>query len=109
MDWVGRDLKRDQARMLSPVWSGTIITEAKLISRLLSWDAPALRAAPPVARFGNLLVFRGQFSMPGKQAVELYLLRNDKIYAEHPDFNLAESLFEQSAAADPKAFLSTSH
>jgi hypothetical protein len=104
MDWVGRDLERDQARMLPPTWSGTIITEAKLISRALWWDAPALRAATPAARFGNLLIFRGQFGMPGKQAMKLYLLGNDKIYAEHPDLTSAESLLEQSASADPRAF-----
>jgi Dolichyl-phosphate-mannose-protein mannosyltransferase len=104
IDWVGQNLARDEARMLSPIWSGTIITEAKLISRLLWWDAPELRAARPVARFGNLMIFRGQFHMPGKQAVQLYLLGNGKIYAEHPDLHSAEGLLEQSAAADPKAY-----
>jgi hypothetical protein len=88
-------LARDEARILSPLWSGTVITEAKLISRLLWWDAPELRAATPVARFGNLKIFRGQFRMPGKQAVQLYLLGNGKIYAEHPDLHSAEVLLEQ--------------
>jgi hypothetical protein len=104
MNWVGQDLARDEARMLSPLWSGTVITEAKLISRLLWWDAPELRAARPVARFGNLMIFRGQFRLPGKQAVQLYLLGNGKIYAEHPDLHSAEVLLEQSAVADPKAY-----
>jgi len=104
MDWVGQDLARDETRMLSPLWSGTVITEAKLISRLLWWDAPELRAAKPVARFGNLMIFRGQFRMPGKQAVQLYLLGNGKIYAEHPDLHSAEVLLEQSAVADPNAY-----
>jgi hypothetical protein len=104
LDWVGRDLQRDQAHMLSPIWSGTIITQAKLISRMLWWDAPTLRAATPVARFGDLLIFRGQFSLPGKQAIQLYLLGNDKIYVAHPDLKSAESLLEQSASADPRPF-----
>jgi hypothetical protein len=42
--------------------------------------------------------------MPGKQAVQLYLLGNGKIYAEHPDLHSGEVLLEQSAVVDPKAY-----
>ena len=104
LDWVHRDPKRDEARLTSPLWSGTIIEEAKLMSRRLWWDAPALRAATPVARFGNLLVFRGTFVLPGKQATALYDAARSKIFVEKPDLEKAERLLSQSAAIDPSAF-----
>lgn len=104
LDWVGRDPKRDQTRLTSPLWSGTIIEDAKFVSRRLWWDAAALRGATPTARFGNLLVFRGNFLLPGKQATALYYAARSKIYTEKPDLEEAERLQKQSAALDPDAF-----
>ncbi len=104
LDWVGRDPKRDQARLTSPLWSGTIIEDAKFMSRRLWWDAAALRAATSAARFGNLLVFRGNFLLPGKQATALYYAARSKIFTEKPDLEEAERLLKQSAALDPDGF-----
>jgi regulator of sirC expression with transglutaminase-like and TPR domain len=70
----------------------------------LWWDASELRAATPVARFGNLLIFRGQFNMSGKQAVDRYVEARDKIFANLPDYKAAEALLQQSVTADPRAF-----
>jgi len=104
LDWVGRDPNRDQARLTSPLWSGTIIEDAKFMSRRLWWDAAALRAATSTARFGNLLVFRGNFLLPGKQATTLYYAARSQIFTEKPDLEEAERLLKQSAALDPDAF-----
>jgi Dolichyl-phosphate-mannose-protein mannosyltransferase len=105
LDWVGRDPKRDEARLTSPVWSGTIFEESKLMSRRLWWDAAALRAATPIARFGNLLVFRGTFALPGKQATTLFFAAVRRIYiSDKPDLDQGERLLRQSAEMDPSAF-----
>ncbi len=105
LDWVGQDPKRDQARLTSPVWSGTILQDAKFMDKKLWWDDAALRAATPIARFGNLFVFRGTFALPGKQAATLYFAGFRKIYlAETPDLELGERLLRQSAEIDPSAF-----
>jgi len=104
LDCVGCDPKRDEARLMSPEASGTIMEDAKFMSRRLWWDAPALRAATPVARFGNLLVFRGTYALPGKQAGALYFAGLSKIFAEKPDLEKAERLMSKSAAIDPNAF-----
>ena len=104
LDWVHRDPKRDEARMPSSQWSGTIFEEAKLMSRRLWWDAAALRAATPVVRLGNLFVFRGTFPMPGKQASALFFAGVRKIYSDKPDLEQGERLLRQSAEMDPRAF-----
>lgn len=105
LDWVGQDPKRDQARLTSPVWSGTILLDAKFLDKKLWWDDAALRAATPIARFGNLFVFRGAFALPGKQAATLYFAGIRKIYlADTLDLELGERLLRQSAEIDPSAF-----
>jgi tetratricopeptide (TPR) repeat protein len=106
LDCVGCDPRRDETKLMSmsPVTSGTILQDAKFMSRRLWWDAPALRAATPVARFGNLLVYRGTFALSGKQAAALYFAGVSKIFAEKPDLEKAELLLSQSAAIDPSAF-----
>jgi tetratricopeptide (TPR) repeat protein len=104
LDWLGRDLVRDEGRMSSGVFSGTIMTSGRSISKRLWWDLPALREATPVARFGNLLVFRGTFDVRGRLARHLYSLGISKTYAERPDLEAAERLLGESAAADPSAF-----
>jgi hypothetical protein len=105
LDWVGQDPKRDEARLTSPVWSGTILVDAKFMDKKLWWDDATLRAATPIARFGNLFVFRGRFALPGKQASTLYFAGIRKIYlADPPDLELGERLLRQSAEIDPSAF-----
>ena len=65
LDWVGRDKKRDEARVSSPIFSGTILANAKFLGEKPFWDTPDLRHTAPTARFGNLLVFRGTFNCGG--------------------------------------------
>jgi tetratricopeptide (TPR) repeat protein len=104
IDYVGFDSKRDEALLTSPVWSGTIIIDATELGKRLWWDDAPFRQATPVARFGNVMVFRGTFLVPGAQAETLFILALRKLYVEKPDLEAAQNLLKQSAVADPNAF-----
>ncbi len=105
LDWVGQDPKRDEARLTSPVWSGTILQDAKFMGKKLWWDDATLRAATPIARFGIFLVFRGTFALPGRQAAALYFAGIREIYlADTPNLELGERLLRESVEIDPTAF-----
>src|SRR6202011_2742125 len=99
LEWLGRDMNRDETRMTSGTFSGTIIISARAIARKMWWDLPALRAARPVARFGNMLVFRGTFDVRGRLARNLYSLGIVNAYAEKADLDAAERTPSESAAA----------
>jgi hypothetical protein len=102
LDWLGRDLKRDEARLSSPVFSGTILADARFLGKKPFWDSPSLRTAVPTSRFGNLLVFRGTF--PSNLAGKFYFDALGKIFTEKPDLEAAERLLRQSLSLDPTAF-----
>ncbi|MGA8270138.1 MAG: hypothetical protein WB919_01185, partial [Candidatus Sulfotelmatobacter sp.] len=102
LDWLGRDFKRDEVRLSSPVFSGAILADAKFLGKKPFWDTPSLRTAVPSARFGNLLVFRGTF--PSNLAGKFYFDALAKIFTEKPDLEAAERLLRQSLASDPTAF-----
>ena len=72
LDWVGRDRKRDKVRLVGPTFSGTILIGAGFVSKRYGFDVPALREATPTTRFGNLLVYRGSFAVPGLLASDSY-------------------------------------
>ena len=104
MDWVGKDMKRDAARLQNPELAGIIFADSRYMGKRPFWDTPQLRAATPVARFGSLMVFRGTFNVPAELAQDRYNEGLTKIYAEKPDFVEGEKLLRQSTALDPSAF-----
>ena len=104
IDWLGSDLKRDESQMSTGTFSGTVLINARSLSRRLWWDMPMLRAATPVARFGNLLVFRGTFDMRARVARELYRSAVSRVFASESDLDTAERMLKESVAADPSAF-----
>ena len=104
LDWLGRDKQRDQGRLTSPVFTGTILINAKFLGKRPFWDLPDLRRTAPTARFGNLVVFRGTFNCSGILGPNLYLDALSKIYAEKPDLEEAERLLRQSVRMDPREF-----
>lgn len=104
LDWLGRDKERDEARLSSRVFSGTILINARFLGEKPFWDLPNLRHAVASARFGNLLVFRGTFDCGGIFALNLYFDAVSKIYAEKPDLQAAERLLRQSVRMDPSEF-----
>ena len=104
LDWLGRDKKRDEARLSSPVFSGTILMNASFLGERPFWDTPNLRHTAPTARFGNLLVFRGTCDCGGMLAPNLYFDALSKIYAEKPDLEAGERLLRRSVRMDPRGF-----
>jgi hypothetical protein len=59
LDWLGRDRKRDETRLTSPLFKGTVLIDGRFLGRKPFWDSASLRETAPSARFGNLFVFRG--------------------------------------------------
>ena len=104
VEFLGRDMKCDLPRLSQPERSGTILIGSPLLSPNIFWDRSALRQATPVARFGNLFVYRGTFLLPGDAAAALYFHGIAKVYADKPDLDAAEQAFRQSLELDPTAF-----
>jgi tetratricopeptide (TPR) repeat protein len=104
LDWLGRDEQRDEARLRSPIFSGTVLIDARFLGKKPFWDSPSLRDAAPSARFGNLLVFRGTCACGAVLAPGSYEDAISKIYAKKPDLEAGERLLRQSISLDPSAF-----
>jgi len=104
IDWLGQDMQRDQARLISRAFRGTVIIGGKFADPRLWWNTNSLRAASPVARFGNVFVYRGTFDMSGSAARNLYFAALSKEYVGKPDLKAAEELLGESVQADPSAF-----
>lgn len=108
LDWLGRDPTRDEARLGSPTFSGTVIVDARFLGKKPFWDTGAsLRTRTPDARFGNLMVFRGTCSCEAILASGLYEEAITKIFADKPDLMAAEKLLRQSVSLDPTAFFTS--
>ncbi len=107
LDWVGKEPERDGEKIFSPTLSGTFIIASNELALSLWWDVGKnLREATPVARFGNMFVFRGTFpASPAAQAHTLYdRAVYDKIYTAEPDIEGGIKMLSQSVALDPTAF-----
>lgn len=104
IDCLGSDKVHDPPLEALPVRSGTIFITPHRLFRNSYWDRAALREATPLTRFGNLLIYRGNFYLPGQAASTLYWTGIDKIYGEKPDDAGAEKAFRDSLVLDPNAF-----
>ncbi len=104
IDWLGRDTKRDLSKLESNSFSGTVIIDARFLGKHPFWDIPALRSATAAARFGNLMIFRGNCACGPILAGSLYEESLAEIFAKDPDWATAERLLRYSAALDPSAF-----
>ena len=104
LDWLGRDERRDETRLSSQTFSGTVIFDARFLGTFPFWDSSSLRHTPLIARFGNLLAFRGKCDCGAILAPDSYEEAVSKIYAEKPDLEEAERLLRQSLALDPSPF-----
>jgi hypothetical protein len=103
-DYMGSDPERDAVRMSDPWLTGTIFIGRWSFSRKPFWDAEALRAATPAARFGNLFVFHGTYYAPGLVASDCFWAGILKLYLPKPDTAAAERLFRQSLKLDAAAY-----
>jgi hypothetical protein len=104
VEFLGRDMQRDLARISRPERSGTLFVGSTGLFRSPIWDLPALRNATPVARLGNVFVYRGTFHLPGLAAGALYWRGVEKLYADKPDEVAAEQLFQKSVETDSSAY-----
>ena len=104
IDWLGRVPDRDQSRLESATFSGTVIVDGRFLGKFPFWDNAALRSATPAARFGNLLVFRGTCACGPILAGSLYQESLSEIFAEKPNWTAAQRLLEESVALDPSPF-----
>ncbi|MEO7658609.1 MAG: tetratricopeptide repeat protein, partial [Pyrinomonadaceae bacterium] len=98
LDWVGKNLERDEERMSSEIISGTIFLGAQRARN------PAFRDAIPIARFGNLFVFRGSFKFPEFRNIQLTMRARNKIYTAEPDIEGAIKLLTEAVAVNPQNF-----
>jgi hypothetical protein len=104
IDWLGQDPKRDQSKLESPVFSGTVMIDARFLGKHPYWDLAPLRNVAPAERFGNLMVFRGTCACGPILASSLYQESLSEIFADKPDWPTAERLLRQSVTLDPTAF-----
>jgi len=104
LDWLGRDLKRDETRLSSPIFSGTVLIDARFLGKFPFWDSSSLRNTPLSARFGNLIVLRGKCACGAVLASGPYEDAVSAIYAAKPDLEEAERLLRESLALDPSPF-----
>ena len=99
LDWVGKTDERDAEKIDSETLNGTLFLGARQVR-----GKPAFRDATPIARFGNLFVFRGTFYDPDTKIFRLTLRANNKIYTAEPDIEGAIKLLSEAVALDPKKF-----
>lgn len=105
LDWVGNNPERDREKVNAEIRSGTFILGATAFTPKLLGDNKAFREAVPVARFGNLFVFRGTFTTPpGVKANSLYNRAIDLIYTSEPNTPEAIRLLTEAVGLEPKAF-----
>jgi len=104
VEYLGRDMDRDLKRISQPERSGTIFISPDSLMRGPFWNKPALSAATPITRFGNIFVYRGTFYLPAQAAAALYWRGIEKLYAAKPEEAAAEQAFRQSVELDPSAF-----
>jgi len=82
------------------VLSGTLFIGTREMSPRPSYDLEVFRRATPAARFGNLLVFEGEFHIPWLRAARLWS-RVDAAQAA-ADTDTAAKLLEEIAAIYPE-------
>jgi hypothetical protein len=92
----------------SDVVSGTVIIVAPMIAARpqsdYMVDYTPLLAAKPVQRYGNLMIFRGTFTLAGPRAFRLADRALDAEYSETPDLAKAELLMTRSLEVSPKVY-----
>jgi tetratricopeptide (TPR) repeat protein len=92
----------------SDVVSGTVMIAAAMLApgqrSDFILDYTPLLATQPVQRYGNLMIFRGTFALPGPRALRLADRALDAEYSATPDLEKAEMLLSRSLEANPKIY-----
>nr|MBA3770384.1 hypothetical protein [Blastocatellia bacterium] len=107
MDWVGRVPERDLPRFEPEMVTGTFFIGANELGESTWWDiGKPFRGTEPVARFGNIFVFRGSFPRPTAMLARGIFYRTiyATIYTHEPNIPAAIEGIERSLALDGKCF-----
>lgn len=107
VDWVGQDRERDGEALSEDTQTGTFIVGAKEMAPSLFWDiGKRFRGSIPVARFGNLMVFRGTF--PGGHSAQAASLFFGALYGaintSEPNISAGIDMLNRSVTLDPSPF-----
>jgi tetratricopeptide (TPR) repeat protein len=102
--WPEQNRGPDQPQPGAPNFSGTVMIDARFLSKQPFWDNAYLRGTTPTARLGNLLVFRGPCKCGSLLASGLFFGALGMIYAEKPDLEAAAQMLKQAIALDPTPF-----
>jgi tetratricopeptide (TPR) repeat protein len=86
------------------VLSGTLFVNARWLAERPLYDFAALREATPVARFGNLMVYQGEFKVPWIRAARRVARAWEALSAEPRAPERAERLLEEAADLYPDDF-----
>jgi hypothetical protein len=108
-DWRGvRSLQKvwrdNPAADNSDVITGTFIIGAGSLAPNPFIDFGPLRDAPPVERFGNLMIYRGTFALPGPRANRFSESALEAEYSDQPDLAKAEQLLTKALELSPKVY-----
>ncbi|WP_375446793.1 hypothetical protein [uncultured Fibrella sp.] len=106
MHWIGEKSNQDSLLFQLDHITGTIITSThKLTPNLYNDDYLVFQKATPVARMGNLLVFRGTFRLPDLRASWLSGQGFKALYVESkPDTAKAIRYIAEAVKLNPKVF-----
>ena len=95
---------KDESKDSTDVLSGTIIMNARWIAPSPWADYAPLRNTPPTKRFGDLLIYQGDFYLPDARAWRIFFRGVAKEYDDKPDLAGAEERFRAALAISPKLF-----
>jgi hypothetical protein len=84
--------------------TGTLFVNARWLAPRPIYDYASLRDATPVARFGNLMVFRGEFRIPWLPAARRMDEAWEALYSEPKDSERAERLLSEAMALYPEDY-----
>lgn len=87
------------------VIKGTVFFNAGELAPKRTFDYAAFRQAQPVARYGNLLIYRGEFHLPWLRASKRLWRALDILYSQNRDAAKAERLLTEAVALYPKAYM----
>jgi hypothetical protein len=82
--------------------TGTVFMVTREMSPRPSYDKAVFREREPVARFGNLMVFQGEFQIPWLRAERRWVRIAEAQAADPPDLEKVAALLEQIVAIYPQ-------
>lgn len=104
---VGRQLafaSAEDSALDTDLLSGTVFLNATELVPDPLYDYAAFRAGAPIERFGNLLVYRGEYRLPWLRAYRRLELARDALSSEPRDLQRAATLLEEAARIVPSHY-----